>query len=277
MDRQRALFVCFFVVAITAAPRLLAQQSKPNGCATCHATLSSAPLSAPVSAVNGDVHYQAGVRCADCHGGNAAAGDAAAAHDVAHGFRGKPTGAVICASCHVLIAEKFKSGVHAEIFEKSCVECHSNHGIKRTSDALLGTGPGTMCAECHSEKDDPGFIAANKMRTGVDHLHEGIDAGTALITRVKNAGMDVGDQELALREAGTKLILARTEMHTLKPDSLDIVVTDGMKTVEGVNAGGQRALAELAYRRRGLFVSLAVILIFVVVLGLKIRELETRR
>ena len=88
--------------------------------------------------------------------------------------------------------------------------------------------------------------------------------------------MEVGDQELALREARTKLVLARTEMHGFKPEALDAVVSEGMKIVTSVNQGGNRALAELAYRRKGLFVSLGAILLVVVALALKIRELDRR-
>ena len=46
-----------------------------------------------------------------------------------------------------------------------------------------------------------------------------------------------------------------------------------MKVVDGINRGGTRGMAELAYRRRGLFIALAAILLFVVALGLKIRTL----
>jgi predicted CXXCH cytochrome family protein len=209
----------------------------------------------PEQAVRGDVHDKAGVHCADCH-------------------KGERSAAAICASCHVLLAEKFKTSVHAQIFDKACVECHSNHGIKPPSDAMLGTSKGTVCAGCHNEKDDPGFVAANAMRTSIDRLAQGIDSNAALIARVRNAGMEVGDQELALTEARTKLVLARTEMHAFNPATLDAVVNDGTKTLAGVTAGGNRALEELAYRRRGLFVSLALILALVGALGLKIRSLR---
>jgi len=253
-----------------------AQGAKPNNCAGCHAQLAEARLKAPPAAVAGDVHDKAGVHCADCHGGDPAAGDAAAAHNPARGYRGKPSGATICASCHVLLGEKFKTSVHAQIFEKACVECHGNHGVKTPSDAILGTAKDTVCASCHSDNDDPGFVAAGKMRGSIDKLKQGIDAGTVLIARARNAGMEVGDQELALAEAGTKLVLSRTEMHAFNPESLDAVVNDGLKIVAGVDQGGRRALGELTYRRRGLFVSLTLILLFVVALAFKIRELDRR-
>jgi predicted CXXCH cytochrome family protein len=175
----------------------------------------------------------------------------------------------------VLLADKFKTSVHAQIFDKACVECHGNHGVKPPSDAMLGTSKNAVCARCHNEKDDPGFVAANTMRASVDRLVHGIDENAALVARVKNAGMEVGDEELALTDVRTKLVLARTEMHAFDPATLDAVVNDGMKNLAGVTQGGNRALAELAYRRRGLFVSLVLILVFVGALGFKLRSLGT--
>jgi predicted CXXCH cytochrome family protein len=268
--------LCVTAIVLSLAPQVRAQPVKPNQCATCHASLSEPTLAAPVKATIGDVHDKTGVRCADCHGGDPGAIDKAAAHAAAHGYRGKPSGATICATCHVLLNEKFKTSAHAQIFETACVECHSNHGVKKPSDAMLGTASDAVCASCHSEKDDPGFVAANRMRAGMDKLRGGIAAAGDLVSRARNAGMEVGDQELALHEAGTTLVLARTEMHSFNPDALDAVIGDGIKIVTAVNEGGNRALAELRYRRRGLFLSLGAILIFVAALGLKIRSLNQR-
>jgi hypothetical protein len=44
-----------------------------------------------------------------------------------------------------------------------------------------------------------------------------------------------------------------------------------------VNRAGAEALDELAFRRRGLFVSLALILVVVTALGFKIRDLPGER
>jgi hypothetical protein len=45
--------------------------------------------------------------------------------------------------------------------------------------------------------------------------------------------------------------------------------------VTDVDRAGERAVAELAYRRRGLALSLAAILMVVVALWLKIRQIDT--
>lgn len=272
-----AIAAVFGVLGATLLdPADAAAQARTNTCVTCHASLSEAALSAPPKDIAGDVHDKAGVRCADCHGGNPAAADRALAHDVARGYRVKPSGAVICASCHALFAEKFATSVHAPIMERGCVECHGNHGVKTPTEAMLGTSSDAICLTCHSEKDDAGFIAAERMRKSVDRLGHAIEASSEFIASVRNGGMEVGDQELALSQAWTNLRLARMEVHAFTPRTLDAVVDEAMKIVTSVNEHGNRAIAELAYRRRGLFVSLGAILLMVVALALKIRDLDQR-
>jgi len=86
----------------------------------------------------------------------------------------------------------------------------------------------------------------------------------------------VSDQELALREASTKLTLARTEMHGFDPAQVAPIIAEGTKIVASVDAAGQKGAAELQFRRRGLAISLGAILLFVIALGLKLRQIERR-
>ena len=89
--------------------------------------------------------------------------------------------------------------------------------------------------------------------------------------------MEVRPQELALAEARSRLTFARTEVHAFEPARVEAVVAEGEKILAGVDAAGERAVTELRYRRRGLALSLGAILLVVVALGLKIREIERRR
>jgi predicted CXXCH cytochrome family protein len=394
-------------------------QTGTTSCVACHASLPQPALAAPAKALQGDVHQQRGFGCADCHGGNSVATEKAEAHNAARGYRGKPAGqqivatcgrchsdaefmhkfapqqrvdqateygssvhgkrladgdtrvatcvtchgahgvrpvndarspafptnvaatcgachslpehmkpytlpdgralptnqraeyersvhytalvkqndmsaptcndchgnhgaappgvtslTTVCGTCHAIFQTKFAASVHAQIFEKACIECHSNHAVLTPSDTMLGTSKPAVCASCHEDKDDPGFVGAARMQAGMDRLKGAIDSSSALIDRVKNAGMEVGDQELALNEARTKLVLARTEVHAFDPVALDAVVADAAKILTGVDQAGTKALGELAYRRRGLFVSLGVILLVVMALAFKIRDLN---
>jgi predicted CXXCH cytochrome family protein len=203
--------------------------------------------------------------CNDCHGN--------------HGAMPPGVGAVsnVCGTCHAVFAAKFATSAHSQIFDSACVACHGNHAVLTTSDDMIGTSKETLCWTCHTEPDDAGFVAAGRMRASIEKLKTSLAANGGLIARARNAGMEVATEELALSEARTKLVLARTEIHAFDPASLDSVVAEGTKILSGVEQGGNRALSELAYRRRGLFVSLAAILLFVVALGLKVRSLRKER
>ena len=409
-----------FAGALLCAARSSAQ-TPVDGCVSCHTSLPQSGLSAPVTAFATDVHKERGFRCVDCHGGDPTTQDKARAKDPARGYRGKPTGtqiiatcarchsdaalmrkfapaervdqaaeyatsvhgtrlaggdqkvatcvschhahgvrrvkdarapvyptnvAALCASCHAnaehmkgytasggaalstsqrddyqksvhfdaltrqndlsaptcndchgnhgatppgvgavsnvcgtchaVFAAKFATSAHSQIFDRACVECHGNHAVLTTSDAMIGTTKDTLCVTCHEASDDAGFIAAGRMRTSLERLKASLAANDELIAHAKNAGMEVSDQELALAEARTKLTQARTEIHGFDPAAVDAIVNDGMKGLAAIESAGHRALADLQYRRRGLFISLVAILLVVVGLSLKIRELNRR-
>jgi predicted CXXCH cytochrome family protein len=251
-------------------------------CATCHADPKHmAPYKLPdgkplptsqLDDYKKSVHYTALTKgndlsaptCNDCHGN--------------HGATPPGVGAVanVCGTCHAVFATKFQASVHAQIFDKACVECHSNHAVLKPSDAMLGSTGHAVCATCHSGADDKGAMAADTMHGQFAQLQAGITRTGALISRVKNAGIEVSDQELALREAATKLTLARTEMHAFNPALVAPIIADGTNIVAGVDAAGQKGAAELRFRRRGLAISLGAILLFVVALRLKLRQIERR-
>jgi predicted CXXCH cytochrome family protein len=204
--------------------------------------------------------------CNDCHGN--------------HGATPPGVGAVtnVCGTCHAVFAAKFQTSVHAQIFDKGCVECHSNHAVLQPSDAMLGVTGRGICASCHTagDKSDKGAAAAETMRAEFEQLGTSIKQSQSLIGRVQNAGIEVSDQELALREAATKLTLARTEMHGFDPTLVAPIIADGTKIVASVDAAGQKGVAELRFRRRGLAISLGAILLLVVALWLKIRQIDRR-
>jgi predicted CXXCH cytochrome family protein len=251
-------------------------------CAACHAdakrmaadTLADgSPLPThQLADYQKSVHYKALMKendlsaptCNDCHGNHGAAPP------------GVGSMANVCGTCHVAFAQKFELSVHRQIFDKGCVECHGNHAVVKPSDEMLGTTAPAICAPCHAAGDtsDKGGVAAETMRGRIEALKAGMLQSSALVARIKNAGIEVSDEELALREAGTKLTLARTEMHAFDPALVSTVIDDGLKIVGTVDRAGQSGVAELRYRRRGLALSLGAILLVVVGLALKVRQID---
>ena len=202
--------------------------------------------------------------CNDCHGN--------------HGATPPGVGAVanVCGTCHAVFATKFQASVHAQIFDKGCVECHGNHAVVKPSDDMLGSSGHAVCATCHSGADDKGAVAADRMRRGLEGLKLGIDRSGELIARVRNAGIEVSNQELALTEAHSRLTVARTEMHAANAAAVEAIVAEGTTILAGVDRAGQDGVAELRFRRRGLAISLGAILLLVVALGLKVRQIDRR-
>ena len=66
-------------------------------------------------------------------------------------------------------------------------------------------------------------------------------------------------EQLALREAGNQLTLARAEMHMFDPKPVTDVLQAGLAITAKVDADGEAALDEVSYRRTGLAVSLGAI------------------
>ena len=199
--------------------------------------------------------------CNDCHGN--------------HGAAPPGVGAIanVCGTCHAVFATRFALSTHSQIFDRSCVECHSNHDIAEPTDAMLGTDKAALCTNCHSEGDN-GYKAATAMRAEIEALKGAISRSQTLVASAENAGMEMDEQSIALREAANHLTLARTEMHAFDPKTVSAVLQAGLGITAKVDADGQAALAEVSYRRTGLAISLGAILLVVVALALKIRSLS---
>lgn len=248
-------------------------------CASCHAdaqrmagytTDAGAPLPTTQAVdYRMSVHYDALTRgndlsaptCNDCHGNHGATPP------------GVDSIANVCGTCHAVFAQKFATSVHAFVFDRGCVECHGNHAVAHPTDALLGTSGDALCGACHSE-DDTGGQAAVHMRTEIERLSSRLTQSTALIASVGNAGIEVGDEQLRLREARNALTVARTDLHAFTPTAVDEAIGGGLRVLDGVDAAGEDGVRELRFRRRGLAMSLGLILLFVVALAVKIRRID---
>jgi predicted CXXCH cytochrome family protein len=201
--------------------------------------------------------------CNDCHGN--------------HGAAPPGAGAVVnvCGTCHAVFAERFATSPHKDVFERGCIECHDNHRILAPSDAMLGDGPEALCATCHA--DDAGAKAASSMHGQLTALQAAIERAATQLGQVRNAGLEVGEDELRLREARNHLVLTRTEVHTFHEAPVAKVAGEGLALAARVEGAAQQGFRELAFRRRGLALSMIAILFVVVALVLKIRALERPR
>ena len=163
------IFRLLAAVAFLFAARVAVAQAPSeagNGCLVCHAEQREA--------ASVGVHSEHGVRCVDCHGGDASARALSVAHG--SGFTGKldkSATARLCGSCHSdpdkmreyglvtgQLAE-YRTSRHGQLlFERrdnnapTCTDCHGTHVIYPPYDArspVYPTNIPTTCAHCHAD------------------------------------------------------------------------------------------------------------------------------
>ena len=88
--------------------------------------------------------------------------------------------------------------------------------------------------------------------------------------------MEVSQPLFELNGARTALVKARAAIHGFSLDSVNAEVKPGLEISEKARARGIRALDELQFRRKGLAVSVLIILALIVGLILKIRQMERK-
>jgi predicted CXXCH cytochrome family protein len=149
-----------------------------DSCVQCHANLDGNLQAPAVKFPAKDVHAQAGLSCADCHGGDRSTDDYEASMSKAKGFVGKIPRLAIpktCARCHsdATVMHKYQPTQRIDQFAQyqtsvhgkrlaagddavaTCIDCHSVHDIRQVKDALSPVHPLRLpetCARCHADK-----------------------------------------------------------------------------------------------------------------------------
>jgi hypothetical protein len=250
----------------------------PKTCARCHSNADyMKPYKIPTdqyASYTASVHYEdltkngdlSAPTCVTCHG--------------AHGATPPGVTSVVnvCSTCHVFQAQLFDKSPHKAAFAAmdlpGCVVCHSNHRIVHPNDSFIGTGKGAVCTNCHSQ-GDPGYVAAVKIHQGLTELKASIDRSDQILAKAESSGMEVSQAKLQLSNARDDLMKARVAVHNFQVAPVEKEIQAGMAVSERTYQAGLAALAERDYRRKGLAISLVVILVVVVALGMFIKKLES--
>jgi len=156
-----------------------------------------------------------------------------------------------------------------------CVTCHENHRIVHPTDAFLSTGKEGKCADCH-EAGTEGARAAAAMFADLLRLQEETNAARAALRRESEAGMEVSRAQFDLARADEALTKARADVHYFQPYAVQQAAAGGLMVARTARAEAARIHREREFRRKGLFVSVALILAAILGLVLKIRDLERR-
>jgi hypothetical protein len=249
----------------------------PETCGSCHANPEHMkPYGIPTNQL---ADYRKGVHgralfdqgdlgaptCNSCHGNHGAAPP------------GVESVSLVCGSCHSVQKELFSKSPHQAAFdamgEPECEACHGNHDIEPPNDDFVGVGETSVCMNCHGE-GDPGYNVASTVHQDMSNLKQAMAEAREVVSEAGEAGMEVSDAELNLIDANQALVESRNLVHAFATEPVQEKVAEGLKIANSAREKGLAALAEADYRRRGLAVSVFFILLLVVGLYLKIRQIE---
>jgi len=184
--------------ALTLVLTLLAAAPEVrDNCIDCHLKQVDQRLAAPARAMREDVHAQAGLTCASCHGGDPkveiVGEDFKPAMDPRKGFRLNrelPAIPLVCGGCHADAAlmrrydpnlpvdqlPQYWTSVHGQKLRQGakdvahCGSCHNVHGILSPKDPRSPVYPTRIpetCGSCHA---NPEHMKAYDIPT--DQLHQ---------------------------------------------------------------------------------------------------------
>jgi cytochrome b6 len=250
----------------------------PKTCAVCHgdeALMASYGLdTTPVTEWNRSVHAAAllvkgdlsAPACNDCHGNHGAVPP------------GVESLAFVCGSCHGREAQLFRESWKSEIFADGgfaeCVSCHGNHAVQHPTDALIGTGEGTACAQCHEPGDECDKASA-RIRAAIDRYSDSIDEARDILETAERAGMEVSEPLYTLDKEGVSgLVETRSLIHSFDTDRLVARSEEGVAVAGKARQAGEQAMEDLGFRRKGLGASLVFIALLLVALYAKIRQVD---
>ena len=202
--------------------------------------------------------------CTTCHGDHGAAPP------------GVATVQNVCSTCHLFQSQLFEESPHKAAFATlelpGCVTCHSSHRIKHPSDAMLA-GDRAVCTDCHTQ-GDAGYVAAQNFHSAILHLQASVTRSQVMLDRAAANGIEVGQAQLELSQARDSLTKVRVTIHSLQSDKVSADIDGGLKVTDKTYAEGVKAMQESRFRRTGLLISVATILITVMALWLYIHALE---
>lgn len=186
----------------------------------------------------------------------------------------------VCGTCHTTFAEQFRQSPHREAFAEmglpGCVTCHENHEILHPTDAFLSEGTESKCASCH-EAGSAGARAAAQMYDDLRRLERETSEARRALRQEAEAGMEVSKVEFELARADEALTKARANVHLSQASVVRKAAAEGLAIAGTGKAAAARVRGEREFRRKGLFVSLGLIMVAIAALVAKIRTLDRRR
>lgn len=289
-DRAPSCVSCHGVHGIRPAkdPRSkVYAQRVPETCGACHANptvmagitrpdgspMPTTQLAEYKTSVHGRALLERGdlgaPRCNTCHGNHAASPPGVAQVSKS------------CSICHSANAGLFDGSKHKIAFDQhnwpECGQCHSNHNIAKTNDAMLSTAVGGLCGDCHRQNapNNPVCIqTADYFHHTIAQLDDARKRIAADSEKFAARGLDVEPINNQLTELTDSLKRSRTYVHSFSRNSFQQIAASGEQAVRKSDELTSSARQEFKFRQYGLAVSIAAIGILMLTLYLKLRSLE---
>ena len=115
-----------------------------------------------------------------------------------------------------------------------------------------------------------------KMKEILDSFTNGQKDATGLIAHAEELGMDVSDASYSLKDVNQSLVESRVQIHAFAVAPVITAAGPGLKIVADAQKSALSAIDEYYFRRHGLGVATLVITLLVVLLYLKIRQIERK-
>lgn len=183
----------------------------------------------------------------------------------------------VCGTCHLSQRERFDQSPHKDAFaalqQPACESCHSNHAILHPQDSWIGMGDKQLCASCHSAGDN-GANAATLIGSALGQASSAETLTLARVQHVERAGMLMDEANVKLEDAHQAFVMAQLEIHTANVGRVEGQTKAVLAALAAADKSATAAEKEIRYRRTGLFVSLLVIALAMILLILKIRAME---
>lgn len=199
--RGRVGFVAALLLASAAWPlSALARDT----CYDCHRGETEERLVGPTRNILKDIHFQRGLTCASCHGGDPSDSEATAM-DPDKGFRehiDHKSIVAVCTKCHadaaymkhynprpyIFSIDEFKTSVHYKLAAlgdtkvATCTSCHGVHGILPPNDPsspVYKLNIPRTCAHCHNAE----YMVGHTLPTNQFDLYKASVHGRALLEK----------------------------------------------------------------------------------------------
>lgn len=199
-------------------------------------------------------HYQNGVACYDCHGGDPK--DAARSMKPESGFVGVPKPKMVpelCGKCHIGIKENYLESGHGKALKATgkgpnCETCHHSHDVQKADINIINE---KLCGVCHT------YDRAREMKAALLLTEQKINKIDRDLNILRAGLISTEDEQKVLFQTQAEF---RTLFHSVDVKMVQNRTDEFSKKLDVIVQGVQKSFRELKFRQD---FSIFIMLIFI--------------